>query len=139
MTRTGAWCGPGPAKAGTGWSSTRLDQQLSGIENLSLIPGTVGAAPLQNIGAYGAELRDTFEHLGSGGNCHRRRCARSAAAECGFGYRESVFKNAAQKPVRGHGRGAAPAPPGPGQRAVRGPAGNAGRAGHRQARPPRTR
>lgn len=68
-----------------------LDQNLGGIENLSLIPGTVGAAPIQNIGAYGVELKDVFEkldtiHLESGQ-------ARSFdAAECAFGYRQSIFK-----------------------------------------------
>ena len=83
------------AGAGESWHGLveyALGQELSGLENLSLIPGTVGAAPLQNIGAYGAELRDTFERLeaveittGAGRTF--------GAAECGFGYRESVFKN----------------------------------------------
>jgi UDP-N-acetylmuramate dehydrogenase len=83
------------AGAGESWHGLveyALDQELSGIENLSLIPGTVGAAPLQNIGAYGAELRDTFDHL------EAVEIATGAlrvftAGECGFGYRESVFKN----------------------------------------------
>ena len=82
------------AGAGESWHGLveyALDQGLSGLENLSLIPGTVGAAPLQNIGAYGAELRDTFDHL------EAVEIATGAgrvftAAECGFGYRESVFK-----------------------------------------------
>lgn len=64
-----------------------------GVENLSLIPGTVGAAPIQNIGAYGAELNDVIAwvdgiDLVTG---QRRRLTRD---ECQFGYRESVFKHA---------------------------------------------
>lgn len=71
------------------WS---LAQNFGGLENLSLIPGTVGAAPIQNIGAYGAELKDVFEkleayHLESG-----ERLVFSAEA-CKFGYRNSIFKN----------------------------------------------
>ncbi|MGI4736919.1 MAG: UDP-N-acetylmuramate dehydrogenase [Janthinobacterium lividum] len=82
------------AGAGESWHGLveyALEAELSGLENLSLIPGTVGAAPLQNIGAYGAELQDTFERL--------EAVAISTGAlrvfskeECGFGYRESVFK-----------------------------------------------
>jgi UDP-N-acetylmuramate dehydrogenase len=82
------------AGAGESWHELveyALRQQLSGIENLSLIPGTVGAAPLQNIGAYGAELQDTFDHLEAleTKTGHLRTFTR---LECGFGYRESVFK-----------------------------------------------
>jgi UDP-N-acetylmuramate dehydrogenase len=83
------------AGAGESWHGLveyALDQELSGIENLSLIPGTVGAAPLQNIGAYGAELRDTFERL-EALEISTGRLRVFAADECGFGYRESVFKN----------------------------------------------
>ncbi|WP_324678029.1 UDP-N-acetylmuramate dehydrogenase [Hymenobacter sp. GOD-10R] len=80
--------------AGESWHGLveyALSQDLSGIENLSLIPGTVGAAPLQNIGAYGAELQDTFEYLEAVeiSTGHLRTFTR---VECGFGYRESVFK-----------------------------------------------
>ncbi|OGI60648.1 UDP-N-acetylenolpyruvoylglucosamine reductase [Candidatus Nomurabacteria bacterium RIFCSPHIGHO2_01_FULL_37_25] len=66
-----------------------------GIENLSLIPGTVGAAPMQNIGAYGAELRDVLESveaydLESGKENKKKVFSRE---ECLFGYRDSIFKN----------------------------------------------
>jgi UDP-N-acetylmuramate dehydrogenase len=70
-----------------------LAQGLGGLENLSLIPGTVGAAPIQNIGAYGLEIKDVFHSLtvldlASGA---RRTLG---ATECRFGYRDSVFKHA---------------------------------------------
>jgi UDP-N-acetylmuramate dehydrogenase len=82
------------AGAGENWHGLvqyALDQRLSGIENLSLIPGTVGAAPLQNIGAYGAELKDTFEQL-EALETATGRLRTFTRDECGFGYRESVFK-----------------------------------------------
>lgn len=82
------------AGAGESWHGMvqyALQQNLSGIENLSLIPGTVGAAPLQNIGAYGAELQDTFDHL-EALETSTGRLRTFTREECGFGYRESVFK-----------------------------------------------
>ena len=82
------------AGAGESWHGLvefSLDQNLSGLENLSLIPGTVGAAPLQNIGAYGAELRDTFERL-EALEINSGKLRVFGHDECGFGYRESVFK-----------------------------------------------
>lgn len=68
-----------------------LDQGLGGLENLSLIPGTVGASPMQNIGAYGVEIKDVFSELTavkiSDGSVHH-----FGPQECEFDYRSSIFK-----------------------------------------------
>ena len=82
------------AGAGESWHGLveyALDEGLSGVENLSLIPGTVGAAPLQNIGAYGTELQDSFERL-EALEISSGQLRVFNKEECGFGYRESVFK-----------------------------------------------
>ncbi|PTB97178.1 UDP-N-acetylenolpyruvoylglucosamine reductase [Marivirga lumbricoides] len=83
------------AGAGENWHQFVLyciNQGLGGIENLSLIPGTVGAAPMQNIGAYGVEIKDTFHSLEAvelaTGQLHTFN-----AEDCQFGYRESIFKH----------------------------------------------
>lgn len=71
-----------------GWS---IDLGLSGLENLSLIPGTVGASPVQNIGAYGVELADVFDSLDAYDR-DTRQVLRFDRAACEFAYRDSIFK-----------------------------------------------
>jgi UDP-N-acetylmuramate dehydrogenase len=68
-----------------------IKHNYAGIENLSLIPGNVGASPMQNIGAYGAEIKDVFENL-EAMNRHDQSIHVFTANDCEFGYRDSVFK-----------------------------------------------
>ena len=82
------------AGAGETWHALvawTLAQGHPGLENLALIPGTVGAAPVQNIGAYGIELKDRFENLDAVDLVTGRTVSLSAS-QCRFGYRDSVFK-----------------------------------------------
>ncbi|CAM3640578.1 UDP-N-acetylmuramate dehydrogenase [Parendozoicomonas haliclonae] len=82
------------AAAGEEWHSFvcwTLEQDCFGLENLSLIPGTVGAAPIQNIGAYGVEIQDVFHSL-EAVNVRTGELVTYAGDDCRFGYRDSVFK-----------------------------------------------
>ncbi|HEX6613131.1 MAG TPA: UDP-N-acetylmuramate dehydrogenase [Rhodanobacteraceae bacterium] len=80
--------------AGEHWNDVvrwSLAHGLCGLENLSLIPGTAGAAPVQNIGAYGVEL-EAFVHVVEAFDLRERRTARFTRNECDFAYRDSRFK-----------------------------------------------
>lgn len=83
------------AAAGENWHELvrwTLDNGWPGLENMALIPGSVGASPVQNIGAYGVELQDRFESLDAI-DLSTGQTFSLNAAQCGFGYRDSVFKH----------------------------------------------
>ena len=92
-TETCVWL---KVQAGENWHQFvqyTLERGYGGLENLSLIYGNVGAAPVQNIGAYGVELRDVMESC-EAINIHTLQKRIFTNAECAFGYRESIFKGA---------------------------------------------
>ena len=89
------------ADAGVEWHAFvlwTLGHGLAGLENLALIPGTVGAAPIQNIGAYGVEVREAI-HLVHAFDRTTRSMTSLTAAQCAFAYRDSVFKHAPDRYV----------------------------------------
>ena len=82
--------------AGENWHEFVLwtiDQNIGGLENMSLIPGNVGTTPVQNIGAYGTEIKDTFVSC-EAINIATQEMITFSTEECHFGYRESIFKHA---------------------------------------------
>jgi UDP-N-acetylmuramate dehydrogenase len=84
------------AAAGENWHQLVrycIDHQLHGLENLILIPGSVGAAPIQNIGAYGVELADVLESV-MAWDWHHGEMISLSRQECGLSYRDSRFKSA---------------------------------------------
>lgn len=83
------------SQAGESWHEFVLwtiDQNFGGLENMSLIPGNVGTTPVQNIGAYGTEIKDTFVSC-EAMTIENQKMETFSKDECHFGYRESIFKN----------------------------------------------
>jgi UDP-N-acetylmuramate dehydrogenase len=83
------------SQAGENWHEFVLwtiNQDFGGLENMSLIPGNVGTTPVQNIGAYGAEIKDTFISC-EAINIDNQEIKTFSNTDCKFGYRESIFKN----------------------------------------------
>ena len=69
-----------------------IEHGYAGVENLSLIPGNVGASPMQNIGAYGVEVKDVITKV-EGIQISNAKRIQFSSEECQFGYRNSIFKN----------------------------------------------
>ena len=86
------------SNAGENWHEFVLwtiNQNYGGLENMSLIPGNVGTTPVQSIGAYGAEIKDTFVSCDAM-NIETQQMKTFTKDECNFGYRESIFKHEAK-------------------------------------------
>jgi UDP-N-acetylmuramate dehydrogenase len=86
------------ALAGENWHQfvlSCIERGYGGLENLSLIPGNVGTTPIQNIGAYGVELKDTFESC-KAIEIETKTVVKFSRETCNFGYRTSIFKNEAR-------------------------------------------
>ena len=86
------------SQAGENWHEFVLwtiEHNFGGLENMSLIPGNVGTTPVQNIGAYGTEIKDTFESC-TAMTIATQEMRTFTKEECQFGYRESIFKNEAK-------------------------------------------
>jgi UDP-N-acetylmuramate dehydrogenase len=84
----------GAAENWDNWVGNAIEQGWYGLENLSLIPGSVGSSPIQNIGAYGVELKDHFEWL-EAWDLKMNQHIKLDRKACGFGYRDSIFKREA--------------------------------------------
>lgn len=92
------------SNAGENWHEFVLwtiNQNYGGLENMSLIPGNVGTTPVQNIGAYGAEIKDTFVSCDAM-NIETQQMKTFTKDECNFGYRESIFKHEAKGKIHHH-------------------------------------
>lgn len=86
------------SQAGENWHELviwTIDQNFGGLENMSLIPGNVGTTPVQNIGAYGTEIKDTFDSC-EAITIENQEMKTFSNSDCHFGYRESIFKNEAK-------------------------------------------
>ncbi|MBT3384469.1 MAG: UDP-N-acetylmuramate dehydrogenase [Prolixibacteraceae bacterium] len=90
--RQNVWVEVGAGEKWDEFVSYCVDYRLGGIENLSLIPGTVGAAPVQNIGAYGQEVCTVIEKI-KGYDLEKKEVMEFSADECLFSYRSSIFKH----------------------------------------------